>query len=171
MEGHCRKFYAPRMRRPGLAPGIYFRSLLIGYFEGLDSEPRDRVASGAFAGAASFCAPRDYGADAEKHPRDRRSAQLPACHRRTNRRARGRRCAGAERQSGELARRCGAWPLTPCSLNAMRKEGSKDSLRGKFKRAEWDNAFRFRLLEMFCNALALGDRRCSAFFRCVNLLR
>ena len=64
VEGHCRKFYAPRKGRPGLAPGIYFRSLLIGYFEGLDSEPRDRVASGAFAGAASFCAPRDYGADA-----------------------------------------------------------------------------------------------------------
>jgi len=30
VEGHCRKFYAPRMGRPGLAPGIYFRSLLIG---------------------------------------------------------------------------------------------------------------------------------------------
>src|SRR5260370_611314 len=37
-EGVCGKFYAPRMGRPGLAPGIYFRSLLIGYFEGLDSE-------------------------------------------------------------------------------------------------------------------------------------
>ena len=37
-EGLCRKFYAPRMGRPGLAPGIYFRSLLIGYFEGIDSE-------------------------------------------------------------------------------------------------------------------------------------
>jgi hypothetical protein len=24
--------------RPSLAPGVYFRSLLIGYFEGLDSE-------------------------------------------------------------------------------------------------------------------------------------
>lgn len=37
-EGLCRKFYAPRMGRPGLAPGTYFRSLLIGYFEGIDSE-------------------------------------------------------------------------------------------------------------------------------------
>jgi transposase len=37
-EGLCGKFYAPRMGRPGLAPGIYFRSLLIGYFEGIDSE-------------------------------------------------------------------------------------------------------------------------------------
>jgi len=38
VEGLCGKFYAPRMRRPRLAPGIYFRSLLIGYFEGIDSE-------------------------------------------------------------------------------------------------------------------------------------
>jgi len=37
-EGLCRRFYAPRMGRPSLAPGIYFRALLIGYFEGLDSE-------------------------------------------------------------------------------------------------------------------------------------
>jgi transposase len=38
VEGLCGKFYAPKMGRPGLAPGIYFRSLLIGYFEGIDSE-------------------------------------------------------------------------------------------------------------------------------------
>ena len=37
-EGVCGKFYAPRMGRPSLAPGIYFRALLIGYFEGIDSE-------------------------------------------------------------------------------------------------------------------------------------
>ena len=33
-----RSFYAAKMGRPGLAPGRYFRLLLIGYFEGLDSE-------------------------------------------------------------------------------------------------------------------------------------
>lgn len=38
VEGLCGKFYAPVMGRPGLVPGIYFRSLLIGYFEGIDSE-------------------------------------------------------------------------------------------------------------------------------------
>jgi transposase len=38
VEGLCRKFYAPRMGRPSLVPGIYFRALLIGYFEGIDSE-------------------------------------------------------------------------------------------------------------------------------------
>src|SRR6267378_2202308 len=37
-EGQCQAFYAPVMGRPSLAPGRYFRLLLIGYFEGLDSE-------------------------------------------------------------------------------------------------------------------------------------
>lgn len=37
-EATCRDFYAATMGRPGLAPGIYFRLLLVGYFEGLDSE-------------------------------------------------------------------------------------------------------------------------------------
>ncbi len=38
VEERCRKFYAPTRGRPSLAPGMYFRLLLIGYFEGLDSE-------------------------------------------------------------------------------------------------------------------------------------
>jgi transposase len=38
VEGRCRRFYAAVMGRPGLAPGIYFRLLLVGYFEGIDSE-------------------------------------------------------------------------------------------------------------------------------------
>lgn len=37
-EKACAQFYASRMGRPSLAPGIYFRMLLIGYFEGIDSE-------------------------------------------------------------------------------------------------------------------------------------
>lgn len=38
VEAQCQPFYAETMGRPGLPPGIYFRLLLIGYFEGLDSE-------------------------------------------------------------------------------------------------------------------------------------
>jgi len=38
VEGRCRRFYAERRGRPSLAPGMYFRLLLIGYFEGIDSE-------------------------------------------------------------------------------------------------------------------------------------
>jgi transposase len=38
VEGQCARFYAPVMGRPSLAPGRYFRLLLVGYFEGTDSE-------------------------------------------------------------------------------------------------------------------------------------
>ena len=38
VEGRCRRFYAEKRGRPSLSPGRYFRLLLIGYFEGIDSE-------------------------------------------------------------------------------------------------------------------------------------
>ena len=38
VEGLCQGFYADTMGRPSLTPGIYFRLLLVGYFEGVDSE-------------------------------------------------------------------------------------------------------------------------------------
>jgi len=38
VEQQCARFYAETMGRPSLAPGRYFRLLLIGYFEGIDSE-------------------------------------------------------------------------------------------------------------------------------------
>lgn len=38
VEDECRPFYADGIGRPSLAPGIYFRLLLVGYFEGIDSE-------------------------------------------------------------------------------------------------------------------------------------
>jgi transposase len=38
VEELCAKFYAEKIGRPSLAPGKYFRLLLIGYFEGIDSE-------------------------------------------------------------------------------------------------------------------------------------
>jgi transposase len=38
LEYLCKRFYAPTMGRPGLAPGTYFRMLLVGFFEGIDSE-------------------------------------------------------------------------------------------------------------------------------------
>jgi transposase len=37
-EGQCAPFYAEVMGRPSVAPGVYFRMLMIGYFEGIDSE-------------------------------------------------------------------------------------------------------------------------------------
>jgi transposase len=38
VEDLCGKFYDQSLGRPGIAPGVYFRMLLIGYFEGIDSE-------------------------------------------------------------------------------------------------------------------------------------
>ena len=37
-EQRCAKFYAEGVGRTSIAPGIYFRMLMIGYFEGIDSE-------------------------------------------------------------------------------------------------------------------------------------
>jgi transposase len=66
VEDICAKFYAPKMGRPGLAPGIYFRMLLVGYFEGLDSErgiawrAADSLALRDFLGLALTEAPPDH---------------------------------------------------------------------------------------------------------------
>ena len=38
VETECAKEYSPRRGRPSLPPGRYFRMLLVGYFEGIDSE-------------------------------------------------------------------------------------------------------------------------------------
>jgi transposase len=37
-EKECARFYAANHGRPSVTPGIYFRLLLVGYFEGIDSE-------------------------------------------------------------------------------------------------------------------------------------
>jgi hypothetical protein len=37
-ERVCRKYYATTRGRPSIAPGVYFRCFLLGYFEGIDSE-------------------------------------------------------------------------------------------------------------------------------------
>jgi transposase len=38
VEARCARFYHARLGRPSLLPGVYFRSLLIGYFEGIEGE-------------------------------------------------------------------------------------------------------------------------------------
>src|SRR5262245_5682776 len=38
-EKECVRFYkSETMGRPSIAPGVYFRMLMVGYFEGIDSE-------------------------------------------------------------------------------------------------------------------------------------
>jgi IS5 family transposase len=40
IEARCRQYYATEEKRgqPSIAPGVYFRMLLVGYFEGIDSQ-------------------------------------------------------------------------------------------------------------------------------------
>jgi transposase len=38
VESLCEPFYAAHRGRPGIPPGVYFRMLLTGYFEGIDSQ-------------------------------------------------------------------------------------------------------------------------------------
>jgi transposase len=65
-EAQCATFYADTMGRPGLPPGIYFRLLLIGYFEGIDSErgiawrAADSFALRDFLGVGLEDAPPDH---------------------------------------------------------------------------------------------------------------
>jgi transposase len=65
-ETQCAEFYAETMGRPSLPPGIYFRLLLIGYFEGLDSErgiawrAADSFALRDFLGVGLDSAPPDH---------------------------------------------------------------------------------------------------------------
>ena len=37
-EEQCREHYHKKLGRPSLAPGVYFRLMLIGFFEGIGSE-------------------------------------------------------------------------------------------------------------------------------------
>src|SRR5213083_1970270 len=66
VEQQCTRFYAERMGRPSLAPGRYFRLLLIGYFEGIDSErgiawrAADSLALSSFLGAGLNEMPPDH---------------------------------------------------------------------------------------------------------------
>ena len=38
IEELCASFYSPSRGRPGIPPGTYFRMLLVGYFEGIQSQ-------------------------------------------------------------------------------------------------------------------------------------
>jgi transposase len=66
VEERCRSFYAPVMGRPSLPPGRYFRLLLLGYFEGLDSErgiawrAADSLAVRSFVGLSLDAAAPDH---------------------------------------------------------------------------------------------------------------
>ena len=66
VEQLCQRFYASVMGRPSLAPGRYFRLLLLGYFEGIDAErgiawrAMDSLAVRSFLGLTVHDAPPDH---------------------------------------------------------------------------------------------------------------
>ena len=66
VEGLCAKFYTDEMGRPSLAPGVYFRLLLVGYFEGIGSErgiawrAADSLALREFLGLKVIESPPDH---------------------------------------------------------------------------------------------------------------
>jgi transposase len=66
VESLCQRFYAEEIGRPGLPPGRYFRMLLLGYFEGLDSEramawrAADSLSIRSFLGLELHEAPPDH---------------------------------------------------------------------------------------------------------------
>ena len=64
IEHLCRRYYRGRVGRPSMAPGVYFRMLLVGYFEGLDSE---RAIAWRVADSLSLRKFLGYGLD-EKTP-------------------------------------------------------------------------------------------------------
>ena len=65
-EAQCAQFYADGIGRPSLAPGRYFRLLLLGYFEGVDSEramawrAADSLSIRQFLDVALYEAPPDH---------------------------------------------------------------------------------------------------------------
>ena len=66
VEKQCQRFYASVMGRPSLAPGRYFRLLLLGYFGGIDAErgiawrAMDSLAVRSFLGLTVHDAPPDH---------------------------------------------------------------------------------------------------------------
>src|SRR6202521_2278964 len=66
VEKQCLRFYASAMGRTSLTPGRYFRLLLLGYFEGIDSErgiawrAMDSLAVRSFLGLSVHDAPPDH---------------------------------------------------------------------------------------------------------------
>ena len=75
IEDRCRPFYASEEKRgqPSIPPGVYFRMLLVGYFEGIDSQRgiawrcADSLSLRAFLGVPlGGIDPRPL--DADQHP-------------------------------------------------------------------------------------------------------
>ena len=115
----CRRFYAPKLGRPSLPPGRYFRLMLLGYFEGLGSErgmawrAADSLAIRSFLGLALEEARPDHSTisrtrrliDVETH---RAGVHVGAGAAGEGRSAGRARRSGSTRRRWRRTRRCGA---------------------------------------------------------------
>ena len=72
VEAACQKFYHESVGRKGIAPGVYFRMLLIGYFEGIDSERGIALDHGVEAFVGICVNPRRSNVSGLPLPRSRR---------------------------------------------------------------------------------------------------
>lgn len=75
IEELCRPYYAKKMGRPSLPPGVYFRMILIGYFEGISSQRgiawrcSDSRSLAAFLGYGPTESPPDHSTLSRTHGR------------------------------------------------------------------------------------------------------
>src|SRR3954463_4587511 len=75
VEDLCTPYYADGKGRPSIPPGVYFRMLFIGYFEGLDSQRgiawrcADSRSLQAFLGGAADQATPDHSSLSKVRPR------------------------------------------------------------------------------------------------------
>ena len=86
VEAQCAPFYADGIGRPSLAPGRYVRLLLLGYFEGLDSEraiawrAADSLSIRQFLDFALHEAPPDHSTLSRTRRLDRRRGAPSGVH-------------------------------------------------------------------------------------------
>ena len=124
-EQRCRRFYHSKLGRPSLAPGVYFRLLLIGFFEGIGSERGTGVAGGRLFESAAISKVRTERSDSGSrddfaHPAiSGRSGASGGVHVRAHRSGAARhaegqdhrhRCDHAGSQRSECDPSCGAIP-------------------------------------------------------------
>jgi hypothetical protein len=79
VERRCQQYYAPEEKRgqPSIPPGLYFRMLLVGYFENLSQPTRHRLAVRRQPVAARLpgCSfKRDYARSFDAHPHSEATA-------------------------------------------------------------------------------------------------
>ena len=75
VEQLCEPYYADNVGRPGLPPGVYFRMVFIGYFEGLDSQRgiawrcADSLSMKEFLGFSAYEKSPDHSSMSRTHQR------------------------------------------------------------------------------------------------------